>query len=125
MPMTFLALFAAAIPEVPANIVQAVPENQGFVLRNLIDDNRLYTFDKDEPGKSNCLADCASRFRPLTASDGDKPLGKWTLVRRDDGTDQWALEAKPVYSFAGDAEPVASRDGTMGLMHPIPPIPAG
>lgn len=124
MPMTFLALFAAAIPEVPASNVQAIREGEVWVMRNMIDDNHLWIFDKDEVNKSNCIAACAETYRPLTPGASDKPVGRWTLVKRDDGSDQWAFDGKPVYSFAGDPEPVAARDGSMGTFHLMPTVPA-
>jgi predicted lipoprotein with Yx(FWY)xxD motif len=130
MSMTFLALFAAAIPEVPATNVQAIREGDVWVMRNLIDDNHLYTFDKDEvasadrPARSNCVDACAQAYRPLTAAGSDKPVGRWTLVQRDDGADQWVFDGHPVYSFAADPEPTASRDGSTGAFHRLPTIPA-
>lgn len=130
MSFVSLALFAAAIPQVPSTNVQAVREGEGWVMRNLIDDNRIYTFDKDEvasgekPARSNCIDACARTFRPLTSAGSDKPVGRWTLLRRDDGSDQWAFDGKPVYSFAADPEPVAARDGSMGNFQLLPPVPA-
>ena len=65
----------------------------------------LYTFDKDTAGKSACNGKCAENWPPALASDGAKPMGAWTLVTRDDGLKQWALNGKPVYAFVKDAKP--------------------
>jgi len=65
----------------------------------------LYTFDKDAGGKSMCNGPCAENWPPALASDGAKPMGAWTLVTRDDGLKQWALNGKPVYAFVKDTKP--------------------
>ena len=65
----------------------------------------LYTFDKDTAGKSACNGKCAENWPPALASDGSKPMGAWTLVTRDDGLKQWALNGKPVYAFVKDTKP--------------------
>lgn len=118
-----LALTAAA-PEVPASSVQVTQEGTSYVMRNLIDNNPLYTFDKDEPGKSNCTDACAAAWRPLWAQENAEPIGKWTVVKRDDGSNQWAYDGKPVYSFPQDPKPAAAADGAIGTWHLLPPSPA-
>ena len=62
----------------------------------------LYTFDKDEPGKSNCTGECAEYWPPLMASAADKAVGDLTIIKRADGTMQWADGGKPLYTFAND-----------------------
>lgn len=119
MSIAMLLALAAAAPQVPGSAVQAVQEGSVWVMRNLIDDNLLYTFDQDEPGKSNCNDDCAATFRPLTASGSDAPIGKWTQIARPDGTSQWAYEGRPVYSFAQSPEPVTASNGKSGNWHPL------
>jgi predicted lipoprotein with Yx(FWY)xxD motif len=65
----------------------------------------LYTFDKDEPGKSNCYDQCAVNWPPLLAEEGAMAEGEWTIVERTDGTRQWAYEGKPVYLWIQDKAP--------------------
>jgi predicted lipoprotein with Yx(FWY)xxD motif len=65
----------------------------------------LYTFDKDTGGKSVCTGDCAKNWPPLMAKDGDKAEGKWSIIKRDDGSMQWAYDGKPLYTFVKDKEP--------------------
>ena len=65
----------------------------------------LYTFDKDAGGKSMCNGDCATNWPPLMAPADAKAEGKWSTVKRDDGTMQWAYEGKPLYTFAKDNAP--------------------
>src|SRR5262245_21350020 len=65
----------------------------------------LYTFDKDKKGLSNCKGDCAKMWPPLKAEKGAKPTGKLTIVKRSDGTRQWADEGQPLYTYAKDKKP--------------------
>ena len=65
----------------------------------------LYTYDKDEPGKSNCVDQCAVNWPPAMATDADKPVGDLTIITRPDGTKQWADEGKPLYTFIQDKKP--------------------
>ncbi len=64
----------------------------------------LYTYDKDAPGKSNCTADCAQTWVPAAPLANAKSAGEWTIVARDDGSKQWAINGKPVYTFVKDKE---------------------
>jgi predicted lipoprotein with Yx(FWY)xxD motif len=67
----------------------------------------LYTFDRDTAGsgKSVCNAQCAVAWPPLYADDSAQASGAWTVITRDDGRKQWALNGKPVYFFARDTKP--------------------
>jgi predicted lipoprotein with Yx(FWY)xxD motif len=65
----------------------------------------LYTFDKDTGGKSVCTGECAEYWPPLKAEAGAKAEGKWTVIKRDDGTMQWAYGGKPLYYFKKDKAP--------------------
>jgi predicted lipoprotein with Yx(FWY)xxD motif len=62
----------------------------------------VYTFDKDQAGRSNCYADCARNWPPVIAKDGALPYGRMSLSNRDDGQRQWAYDDKPLYTFAED-----------------------
>jgi predicted lipoprotein with Yx(FWY)xxD motif len=65
----------------------------------------LYTSQLDrEPGKSSCDGECAEKFPPFIASPGAAPVGDWSLITRDDGTAQWALRGKPLYTFSKDSK---------------------
>jgi len=64
----------------------------------------LYTYDKDGPGKSNCTGECAQSWIPLTPVAGAKPIPRWTIITRDDGTKQWAHNGKPLYTYVKDKE---------------------
>jgi predicted lipoprotein with Yx(FWY)xxD motif len=68
-------------------------------------DMTLYTFDKDEMGKSNCYDKCAANWPPYTAMADAMAEGDWTVIDRTDGTKQWAYKGKPVYLFVQDKKP--------------------
>ena len=65
----------------------------------------LYTFDRDPRGKSACDAQCAASWPPLIAPAGSKPAGDYTILRRDDGSRQWAYQGKPLYGSTRDVKP--------------------
>ena len=62
----------------------------------------LYTSDKDGAGKSNCYGECAQNWPPYLMNGVYKPFGKMTIVSRTDGTQQWAYDGKPLYTFVQD-----------------------
>ncbi|MGE0447694.1 MAG: hypothetical protein AB7P99_20895, partial [Vicinamibacterales bacterium] len=65
----------------------------------------LYTFDKDPVGKSTCVADCTRLFTQFAAPDKAKVFGEWSVIKRDDGTLQWALGGKALYTYVNDIDP--------------------
>jgi predicted lipoprotein with Yx(FWY)xxD motif len=65
----------------------------------------LYTFDKDADGKSMCNGPCATNWPPLMAAAADKPMGSYTIIKRDDGAMQWAYKGKPLYTWNKDTKP--------------------
>jgi len=62
----------------------------------------VYTYDQDEPGKSNCYADCARNWPPVIAAGNAEPYGRMSLANRTDGQRQWAYDGKLLYTFAED-----------------------
>lgn len=121
--MIFLLALAAA-PLVPPSTVQVVQDGDVYIMRNLIDNNPLYTFDLDRPGKSNCTDACADAWRPLWAPTDAEAIGKWTPVKRDDGSNQWAYDGSPVYTFPQEPKPVTLSSGAVGGWRLLPTLPA-
>jgi len=76
----------------------------GKVLTNP-DGMTLYTYDKDTKDTSNCYGECAAYWPPAKATATDKPVGDLGIVKRKDGTLQWADGGKPLYTFANDKKP--------------------
>jgi predicted lipoprotein with Yx(FWY)xxD motif len=80
----------------------------------------LYTFDKDTDGVSSCYDDCAVMWPAYLGKEGDEMMKDWTLVKRTDGTMQWAYEAKPLYLFKDDKKKDdMTGDGVGGVWHII------
>jgi predicted lipoprotein with Yx(FWY)xxD motif len=65
----------------------------------------LYTFDKDSGGKSACNGPCATNWPPLMAPADAKPADGYTVIKRDDGSMQWAYKGKPLYGWVKDQKP--------------------
>ena len=78
----------------------------------------LYTFDKDEAGKTNCYDKCATNWPPLKAEAGAKADDEWSVVDRTDGTKMWAYDGHPLYTFVEDKAPGEIKgDGKGGVWH--------
>lgn len=114
---------AAPPPPTPGDVA-VFKEGGAYVLRASRESRPIYTFDRDQPGKSNCNGPCATAWPPLVAGAGSAPVGDWSLVKRDDGTHQWAWRGRPTYTFAKDAPEKATGDGLGGVWRLIPTIPS-
>lgn len=78
----------------------------------------LYTFDKDSKGKSACAGQCAQNWPPMTAMSDAKASGDFSVVKRSDGSMQWAYDGKPLYRWKNDSKPGdMTGDGVGGLWH--------
>lgn len=65
----------------------------------------LYTLEADPTGKSTCADTCAQEWKPAPVPKGAKTFGRWSQIKRADGTLQWALAGKALYTFAKDVDP--------------------
>jgi predicted lipoprotein with Yx(FWY)xxD motif len=82
----------------------------------------LYTYDPDQPGKSNCTGLCATFWPPVEAADGATPNGDFTIITRGSGAKQWAYKGKPLYTYYEDSKPGdISGDGDDGVWHVAKP----
>jgi predicted lipoprotein with Yx(FWY)xxD motif len=80
----------------------------------------LYTFDKDSAGKSACNGPCATMWPPLAAPAGAKLSGDFSVITRDDGSQQIAHKGRPLYHFAADNKPGDKNgDGNGGVWHVV------
>jgi len=84
-----------------------------FLWRRLGDSSGkpLYTYDKDEKGKSNCYNECAVEFAPFVPEADGKADGDYTIISRKDGVKQWAYQGKPLYRYAAGKDPVGEPVG--------------
>lgn len=103
---TFIAAAATLLVVACANMMGGPPVKTSDGVYTGDSGMTLYTFDRDAAGsgKSVCNGPCATLWPPLYASDTAKPSGPWTVITRDDGKKQWALNGKPVYFFARDTK---------------------
>ncbi len=101
-----LALSACAST---STIPEGVPvDTRDTSLGEVLTDSKgmtLYIFTRDEPGKSNCYDGCAQNWPPLFASSGASGEGKFTVIDRKDGTQQWAYDGEPLYYWVNDKAP--------------------
>lgn len=82
----------------------------------------LYTFDKDEGGKSACYDKCAENWPPLLAPDGAVAEGEFGTVERSDGQIQWTYDGQPLYLWIKDTAPGdVTGDGVNGVWHAAKP----
>lgn len=75
----------------------------------------LYTFANDVPGQSTCYGECAKSWPPYLLSDNAKAEAPFSAIQRKDGSQQWALNGKPLYTWVADQKPGdISGDGVGG-----------
>ena len=69
----------------------------------------LYIFTNDEPGVSNCDADCLANWPPFYADDltalPEGFEGELTVITGTNGEEQVAYNGMPLYYWVGDTEP--------------------
>lgn len=116
MTASFKALLMAAALTLPGLAMAADPVMEKDGMYTDHKGMTLYTFAKDSAGKSACNDKCAANWPPLKAEAGDKSMGDWTVIKRDDGTMQWAYQGMPLYTFemdkkAGDMTGDGKMDG--------------
>jgi predicted lipoprotein with Yx(FWY)xxD motif len=125
-----ILIVAAALFTLGVNAAQAdnmsVPATAGdSKIGKVLADGKmmtLYTFDKDQPGKSNCNGMCADNWPPLMAPADAKANGDWSIVARDDGTKQWAYKGHPLYGWVKDQKPGdTTGDGIGTVWHAAKP----
>ena len=79
----------------------------------------VYTYDKDESGKSNCVATCAKNWPPVVAGSANV-AAPWSVVTREDGSKQLAHDGKPLYTFVKDKKAGdKTGDGMGGAWHVV------
>jgi len=112
VPLILLASVSIAFAE---PMVKTVKTDKGEVLAG-DKGMTLYTFRKDTAGVSNCNGDCAKAWPPFLAEAGAKADDDYTLVKRKDGSMQWAYYGKPLYYWTKDEkEGDVTGDGFKGV----------
>ena len=79
----------------------------------------LYTFDKDDAGKSNCNAGCAKAWPPLILEGKADALPEgFSVISRKNGDQQVAYNDQPLYLWVQDKKPgQTTGDGVGGTWH--------
>jgi predicted lipoprotein with Yx(FWY)xxD motif len=84
------------------------------------DGKSLYMLTKDSSGKSTCTGACTANWPPFTLSAGESVVagagvtGTLSTIKRDDGTDQVAINGLPLYYFKGDSGAAQSNGEGFG-----------
>lgn len=53
----------------------------------------------------SCKAACVERYLPATAAALARNVGDWSIVKRSDGSLQWAYQNNPLYTYVDDESP--------------------
>lgn len=111
---------AREVPSHPGEVAFVDEGERGFVYRRFPSGQRLYTNDRDRPGRSSCKDGCASAWPPVYAPADAVAMGDWSPITRSDGRRQWALKGKPVYTRFHDHPDRPRGDGIKGRWHLVP-----
>lgn len=113
-----LALLSLSVAEAKPMSPASVVTSGRHKLLTDADGRSLYTFDKDQPGKSECTLLCALAWPPFEAPAGAKASGPWSVVTRPTGVTQWAYNGSPLYTYHFDSKPGDIHgDGAEGVWH--------
>lgn len=80
------------------------PTSAGEVLTTP-DGMTVYIYDKEAKGSASCYGECAEEWPPVLAPADAKAFGDFSLVKRIDGTRQWAYRGKPLHFYHEDGAP--------------------
>lgn len=117
-----LALAAALAAGCASDRVVAPAEMRGGMLAEAYSHKTLYTFDRDptDPPRSVCTGECVAKWPPFRPNAGEQPVRDYTIIKRDDGSPQWAYKGKPLYLFVGDQKTGdKTGDGVNGVWHVV------
>lgn len=59
---------------------------------------------------------CEQLWQPKLAPADAKPVGKWTIIKRNSGQTQWAYDGAPVYTSDRDRQPGDVLGGTKAII---------
>jgi len=108
---------------IQSDVVQVKQKAGAPLLASALDGMTLYVYDSDTvAGKSACNGPCATNWPPLLGDPTQKPVGKYMLITRDDGSMQWAYNGKPLYYWRNDKAPGdTTGEGVAGKWHVAKP----
>lgn len=71
----------------------------------------LYTYGGDTQGVSNCTGSCLYSWPVYQATSSTNLPANVTVIKRSDGTKQYAYKGMPLYTFTGDSSGQVTGDG--------------
>lgn len=117
--MKNLTLVASLLVTVLPSVAHAAPVYNNDYMTDP-DGRTLYTFDKDESGKSNCSGTCLDTWPAFLSKPSAAAQGEFSLINSTGGR-QWAWKNKPLYYYTGDVSTGdRNGDGSSGVWHAIP-----
>jgi len=104
--LNIFAVVAVAVVSVACSTPPTAPTRANYGLLSDPSGMTLYTFDRDTAGsgKSVCNGPCAANWPAFAAPVTAVPIDDYSVVIRDDGSRQWALKGKPLYTFTKDVK---------------------
>ena len=112
---TFAALTLSTTMAISAPI-ETTDSRIGEVVTAAENGMTLYTFRQDAANTSNGDGGCARSWPPFFATAGAQEEGGLTIITRNDGKQQWALNGQPLYFWQGDRKPGdVTGDGVGGV----------
>jgi predicted lipoprotein with Yx(FWY)xxD motif len=77
----------------------------------------LYWFAPDTPTTSKCYGSCAQYWPPVigTAAEGSGIAGKFSTIKRTDGTSQITYNSHPLYTYIADSGPGQAHGNNINL----------
>lgn len=65
----------------------------------------LYNSKREAPGTSDCYDTCLNFYVPYKAAPDAQPKGDHSLIKRQDGSLQWAYKGKALYRWWNEKNP--------------------
>ncbi len=73
----------------------------------------LYISKREAPGTSECYGQCLNFYVPYKAAPDAQPNGDHSLIKRNDGSQQWAYKGKALYRWWNEKNPKAADGHVM------------
>ncbi len=72
-------------------------------------------------GITACTGSCLRDWQPVAAPLTAAPHGDWSVLRRDDGTPQWAYKGHALYTFVKDVKAGDTKGDGLSQWHAARP----
>jgi hypothetical protein len=103
---------ASSIENAPyPGVIALSQDSTGWIYRSFPQFLPLYTFKGEPASRSLCDRSCTAVWPIIQAREGDKPMGDWTVLKREDGRFQWMYKNSPVHTYFEDRTNEPKGDG--------------